>query len=382
MKHPAPTRQPREPLTLDLIEAALLHLMEAGKTPSEPNVRELLGGSPNTIHPLIGRWFATRAPLLLEGRISIVQGDELPGAVRDLIAELRAEAREAAEAALSDRVATAEALAEEARLAGEKAAQREAEALAQARNLEAVVPTLRAELDLARAEVAAVRTHAEALAAERREALATAEAAQRMLEAEQRAAERTASALSAANDTIASLQADLEEADESIESSRQAMTAQRALMERSAADFAAAMAAMQGSIEEIRAAHLREIQSLRATQTEAAGRWADARTALESRVRVLEVEIAGFEVEIAAKDEALGRLNTEAEVLRETARQATLKQQAAEKDRDALRDRLLAEDGIAKLIKRIDNLEAEKERDALRSRLGLKAENERGNEHE
>lgn len=375
MKHPAPTRQPREPLTLDLIEAALLHLMEAGKTPSEPNVRELLGGSPNTIHPLIGRWFATRAPLLLEGRISIVQGDDLPGAVRDLIAELRAEAREAAEAALSDRVATAEALAEEARLAGEKAAQREAEALAQARNLEAVVPTLRAELDLARAEVAAVRTHAEALAAERREALATAEAAQRMLEAEQRAAERTASALSAANDTIASLQADLEEADESIESSRQAMTAQRALMERSAADFAAAMAAMQGSIEEIRAAHLREIQSLRATQTEAAGRWADARTALESRVRVLEVEIA-------AKDEALGRLNTEAEVLRETARQATLKQQAAEKDRDALRDRLLAEDGIAKLIERIDNLEAEKERDALRSRLGLKAENERGNEHE
>jgi chromosome segregation ATPase len=304
MNHPAPSRAPRDPLTLDLIEAALLHLMEAGKPPSEPNVRELLGGSPNTIHPMIQRWFRERAPGLLAGRLSVVQSSDLPAAAHALVAELRDDARRAADAALAEELAKAHAIAAEAKGKEDAIAERERRVVAEESRLETLLPALRADLQLIRGESEANRKAADKAAQDRREAITDRDATQ-----------KSEGHLQTSQATITTLRDELALARKDIVAEKESTAKARAETAQAKEDGAKTAAALRESIEEIKTAHLREVQALRQTQSDSAARWAEARAALEKRIATLQSGVQAADARAVQAEASVARLAMERDAL-------------------------------------------------------------------
>jgi chromosome segregation ATPase len=315
MNHPAPSRAPRDPLTLDLIEAALLHLMEAGKPPSEPNVRELLGGSPNTIHPMIQRWFRERAPGLLAGRLSVVQSSDLPAAAHALVAELRDDARRAADAALAEELAKAHAIAAEAKGKEDAIAERERRVVAEESRLETLLPALRADLQLIRGESEANRKAADKAAQDRREAITDRDATQKMLEAAEAKLEKSEGHLQTSQATITTLRDELALARKDIVAEKESTAKARAETAQAKEDGAKTAAALRESIEEIKTAHLREVQALRQTQSDSAARWAEARAALEKRIATLQSGVQAADARAVQAEASVARLAMERDAL-------------------------------------------------------------------
>lgn len=365
MNHPAPSRAPREPLTLDMVEAALLHLMEAGKPPSEPNVRDLLGGSPNTIHPMIQRWFRERAPGLLAGRLSVVQSSDLPAAAHALVAELRDDARKAADEAVAGRLKEADDRLAEAAAAIADAKAKERALEQRHASLDDTLATLRTDLELARVELAAARASRDEAVAERREAIGAREAAESMLADAERRQGTTEAALAAANDTIAGLRAELDAKADALLKASARLGDKQAEIERAAADAAASMMALRESIDEIKAAHLREVQALRTTHAEAASRWAESRGALEKQIAALQADLRAHDSQLATADASLAKLAGERDALKSRAERAESALEARSEEASQLRmrtaelEKLVARmpDGVADLAKRLQSLE-------------------------
>lgn len=365
MKHPAPTRLPRETITLSTIEAAILHLMESGKRPSEPNIRDLIGGSPNTIQPLIDRWFADRGRELLAGRISIVQSSDLPQAAHDLVAELRADARRAADAEVAKAMATAAEKAAEAEAAIAALRTREAEFQAKKDTLEQVQADLRADIAMTRADATAARAAADAAATERREAIAAMEAAEAMAKDAEKREQQTQSDLRACEEALGSAKQRLQFAQVEINQLRAASTEKEAAHSKAAAEAAATITSLRESIEEIKTAHLREVQALRSAQADSASRWAEARAALEKRIATLQSDVQAAETRAVQAEAGVARLATERDALasRCSAAEGTLEERAEHEEhlrqRCAELEKLVTRmpAGVADLSERIKSIE-------------------------
>lgn len=341
MKHPAPTRQPRETITFATVEAAILHLIESGKSPSEPNVRGLIGGSPNTLHPLMKRWFEERGPEFLAGRVSIVQSSDLPAAAHALIAELRDDARRAADAALQEAMEAAAAESAAARQAIADLETRERALAEKAAEVEKIIPTFKANLDMAQAELTAVRAASETAVRERREAIAAKEAAEAMALDAEKNARQLEEELGACEDTLASTRLEVDGAKSQIAKLEGRLAEAQAEITRASQESAATITSLRESIDEIKTAHLREVQGLRATHAEAASRWAEARANLERKVADAEghadaaeraraavaAKLSSTEQELAAAKAAIGASDAVAAELR--ARVADLEKIAA-----------------------------------------------------
>lgn len=313
---PRPSRQPREPITLELVEQAILHLMQSGMPASEPHVRAILGGSPNVLHKLIGQWFRERAPALLAGKISLVQSDDLPRAVHDLVAELRAEARQALESAFAERLEKAEAREAEAAKAIAEARERDENLRRRQEELNALLPTLRADLDLSRAEAAAARAAAEAASQARREAEAAAEDARSLADEKKREIERLQMQLASANAEIDGLNSSLAAARQAEGAALAEIGRKEAEIRRITQESAATAASLRSSIDEIKAAHLREIQALRATQAEAAARWAVEKKESKAKIAELAETVETLKQTIARSQTAMDSLRSERDILK------------------------------------------------------------------
>lgn len=365
MKHPAPIRANRETITLSTIEAAILHLMESGKRPSEPNIRDLIGGSPNTIQPLIDRWFAERGREFLAGRISIVQSSDLPQAAHDLIAELRADARRAADADVAKAMDTAAEKAAEAETAIAALRAREVEFQAKKDTLEQVQADLRADIAMTRADATAARAAADAAAAERREAIAAMEAAEAMAKDAEKREQQTQSDLRACEEALGSAKQRLQFAQVEINQLRAASAEKDAAHSKAAGEAAATITSLRESIEEIKTAHLREVQALRQTQSDSAARWAEARANLEKRIATLQSDVQAADARAVEAEASVARLAMERDALasRCSAAEATLEDRAEHEEhlrqRCAELEKLVTRmpAGVADLSERIKSIE-------------------------
>ncbi|MBT9136596.1 MAG: hypothetical protein DDT34_01678 [Firmicutes bacterium] len=238
-KHRAPIREPRETLTINHVEDAILHLIENGKTPSEANVRGILGGSPNTLHPLVRRWFAERAPALLHGQITVVNSSDIPKAAHELIAELREDARRAADEALAREWSDVEAEREATQKTLKMAESKENELAKKAEENERIIPIFKANLELASAELAAARASAASAASDRRESEARRQAAEAIAKDAERRLEQAQAAIKTANDSLSTLSEDLTASRLVADAAKAAVAAKQAELDRVASEAAA-----------------------------------------------------------------------------------------------------------------------------------------------
>lgn len=351
--HQPPTRAPREPLTLDLIERAILHLMSAGKPPNEPNVRALLGGSPNALHPLIGRWFADRAPALLSGSLSVVNSDDLPAAAHALIAELRRDAMTAAHTAVEKAQAQADVEMAKARALTDAAQQAQDRLDRRSAEIDTLLPTIKADLELARAETAAARNAAEAAARDRREAITGREAAEAMLQAAEGRATRLDELLSLANASCGIAKGETKAVQQELDAARAEIARCQREIERVIGESAATAAALRASLDEVKAAHIREVQALRSAQSEAASRWAESKASLEKRASNAEAESDQLRRRHDEASGLVGGLKIEVATLKSALDEAL-------RERDALRGRVdqAGASALASLAERIGSLES------------------------
>lgn len=283
-----PERRQGERLSLDLIEATILWLMQQGKAVSERSVRDVLGGSPNDILPLMRRWYEERAPELLAGRLVVMDQSSVPEPVLVLYRAILEEAGRAADERVASRLAAIEesAAAQEAR---EMALKREADELAaRARTLDAVVPALRAELDIARKDVEAQRLAIERVQVESRERIAAAEAGRDAARAELDEARRSAASLAVLRDAAEGRVGQLADANTALkeELMRSREDTERLRTERSELDarHQGQIDALQAAAASQRVAHQREVEAIKERHGDAAARWADQRLALDAEI--------------------------------------------------------------------------------------------------
>jgi len=274
-----PSRKAGERLSLELTEATILWLMQEGRAVSERSVREILGGSPNDILPLIREWYAKRAPDLLAGRIVVMAKDSVP---EPLMALYKAVVEDAAKVA-DERVAALQAAAEEhgrAMAARELEHGRAVEELgARARTIDSIVPALRAELDLARADAAAQSSARVAVQVEK-------VALTRDLTGQLDVAKLEIAELSRQRDRSGLLKDAAEAKLQALEREAVAATAELARLRAEASEVAARQQAVLDSVQQLaaaqRAAHGREVDSIKERHADAAARWADSKLQIET----------------------------------------------------------------------------------------------------
>lgn len=332
-----PDRREGERLSLELVESTILWLMQEGRPVSERSVRDVLGGSPNAILPLMRRWYAERAPELLAGRIVVMDQSSVPEPVLVLYRAILEEAGRAADERVAARLAAIEesAAAQEER---EGALKREAEELAaRARTLDAVVPALRAELEIARAEVGAQRSAIERVQQEARERAASMEADLATARGEAAEARRSAGSLAILKDAAEGRASQLAESLESVKGelsrSREDGARLRAELVDSGQRHQGQLDALQAAAAGQRLAHQREVEAIKERHSDAAARWADNRLKLEAD---LAAAAAALKVAEEAQRSAESALRVTEEMLGTVQEQLEGERKLRKKDRERI----------------------------------------------